>query len=250
MRDYAFATRFIDERPDLDSEPHYIWMEAGTNVFDDHAFLGDGRPSAKNSTKSTAHLVTQIRHANLNWMSYQEGLGPATGACPMKSRGFYAAKHDPFVFFEDVTSNPDSKTYCERHHKPYEALAADLATGVASYVFITPNLCHDMHGKLGCGWANRTRAGDDWLKAELPRLISYAEAHSGVIFITWDEGRWTSQVPFLAIGPGVKPGYAGRVPYDHGSIIKSVEEIFGLPILPTVAGKHDLADLFRPGSFP
>src|SRR5439155_1128670 len=32
------ATKFQDELPSLDSEPHYIWMEAGTNVFADHTF--------------------------------------------------------------------------------------------------------------------------------------------------------------------------------------------------------------------
>ena len=52
------------------------------------------------------------------------------------------------------------------------------------------------------------------------------------------------------IGPGVKAGYASNTKYDHGSLVKSVEEIFNLPILPTVAGKNNFADLFKPGSYP
>jgi hypothetical protein len=57
-------------------------------------------------------------------------------------------------------------------------------------------------------------------------------------------------MPFLAIGPGVKANYTGAVSYDHGSIIKSVEESLGLSILSKVSGKNDLADLFQPGFFP
>src|SRR5436190_11163023 len=31
----AVSDNFVDERPGLDSEPHYVWMEAGTNELDD-----------------------------------------------------------------------------------------------------------------------------------------------------------------------------------------------------------------------
>jgi hypothetical protein len=57
-------------------------------------------------------------------------------------------------------------------------------------------------------------------------------------------------MPFLAIGPGVKVNFTGTVAYDHGSLIKSIEEIFGLPTLATVSGKNDLANLFQAGFFP
>jgi hypothetical protein len=45
---------------------------------------------------------------------------------------------------------------------------------------------------------------------------------------------------------------AGAVAYGHRSLFKSLEEIFGLPIVPTVAAANDFADLFevRPGPFP
>jgi hypothetical protein len=252
---YAHATNFNDELPILVSEPHYLYMEAGTNAFSDHTFTTDNNPSSTNSTNSTAHLVTQIKNAlgGLTWMTYQEGQNSTTGACPIAGSGFYAPKHDPFVFFQDVSGNPPSKTnaYCSAHSKPYSSFAGDLAANnVASYVFITPNLCNDMHGATGCPNSNTIRSGDDWLKAELPRIISWANLHSGVIYITWDEGSLTTKMPFLAVGPGVKVNYTGSVSYDHGSIIKSVEESLALPILSTVSGKNDLKDLFQPGFFP
>jgi phosphatidylinositol-3-phosphatase len=152
-----------------------------------------------------------------------------------------------------LAGNPPSKTntYCSSHSKPYSAFATDLsANNVANYTFITPDQCHDMHGQTGCPNSNTIKAGDDWLKAELPRIITWVNAHSGVIFITWDEGDSSNKLAFLAIGPGVKVNYAGSVSYNHGSIIKSAEKIYNLPILSKVSGNNDLADLFKAGSYP
>lgn len=268
----ARASNFNDPLPhQILSEPHYIWMEAGTNSFSDHRFTDDREPLPKkgkngtkkgknnpdkdtNSTKNRNHLVTQLSKPGLGltWMSYQEGM--TAGQCPIASFGHYAAKHNPFVFFQDVSGNPpDRKTeFCIKHHKPYtgESFAADLAANkLANYVFITPNLCHDMHDSCQEG-VDRIRAGDMWLQAELPRIIDWVTKNAGVIFIIWDEGDITQKLPFFAIGPGVKPSHESTVAFDHGSLVRSVEEIFGLPILPTVLQNNSFADLFKPGSFP
>jgi hypothetical protein len=253
---YARATNFNDELSlSIPSEPHYVWMEAGTNAFSDHTFTGDGDPTSTNSTSNTNHLVTQIKNANngVTWRTYQEGLNSSTGSCPIHSSGFYAAKHNPFVFFKDVVgSTPSaSNVYCVAHHRAYSALATDLANNdVASFTFITPNQCNDMHGQFGCPDSNTVRAGDTWLRNELPRLINYANSHQGVIFITWDEGSSTLKMPFLAIGPGVKMNYAGSVKYTHSSVLKSIEQILQLPTLSNVSGANTLSDLFTSGSYP
>jgi len=251
---YARATNFNDPLPEEDSEPHYVWMEAGTNEFSDHTFDSDDPPSAKNSTASTDHLVTQIKNSGtVTWMTYQEGI--QTGKCPIAKNGLYRPKHNPFVFFQDVSGNPPSEhnQYCIDHTKPYSELATDLAKQMANYVFITPNLCHDMHGDKNCPpKVDPVTAGDTWLSSELPRIIDWVNKNSGVIFIVWDEGTSNKNIiiPFLAVGPGVKPNHASSVKYDHGSLVRSIEEIFNLPILPKVANKNDLADMFKAGSYP
>ena len=249
MARYAHATAFTDQLPVMPSEPHYLWMEAGTNAFPDHTFDRNDKPSAHNSTASRDHLVAQIAAAGLDWTSYQEGINATTGACPIESSGFYHPRHNPFVFFQDVAGNPPSKDApnCVAHHRDYAALEGDIARGdVASYVFITPDFCHDMHGARGCPNPNQIRSGDDWLAQELPPLIEFVEAYGGVIFLAWDEGEDTGTIPFLAIGPDVKPGHASAVPYTHSSLVRTVELLLGLPILPAVAGANDLGDLFRP----
>ncbi len=257
MPKYARASKFMDTLPGLVSQPHYMLMEAGRNDFSDHTFTNDAAPSASNSTSSTRHLVTQIKDATngVTWRSYQEGLNSSTGACPIASSGFYAPKHNPFVYFQDVAGNPPSKTnaYCVAHHKPLTALASDLANGsVASYNFVTPDLCNDMHGASGCPSGDPIRLGDNWLRANLPAIINYVNAKGGVIFLVWDEGEGSTTIPFLAIGPTVKPGYVSGVTYNHASLVKSAERILGLPTLNTaeVLNATDFADMFVTGGYP
>ncbi len=253
---YAHSTNFNDALAlSIPSEPHYVFIEGGTNAFSDHTFTTDNDPSSSNSTNSTAHLATQIKNATngVTWRTYQEGLNGSTGSCPIHSSGFYAAKHDPFVFYQDTSGSPPSATNasCAAHHRAYSAFSGDLAAGdVASYTFITPDLCHDMHGASGCPNSNLVQQGDQWLQAELPRIIDYVNANAGVIFIEWDEGSSTLKMPFLAIGPGVKVGYTGTVSYGHASIVKSIEAILGLPTLSKVSSANALSDLFKTGQYP
>ncbi len=257
---YAHATAFTDPLPDsIPSEPHYVWMEAGTNAFSDTTFTTDADPDARNSTASTAHLTTQMMAASpaVSWLSFMEGLDASTtGACPVSSSGFYGAKHDPFVFFQDIAGKTPSPTasLCVAHHRAYttSSFAQALSQGtVAQYNFITPNLCNDMHGATGCPNSDVIAAGDSWLASNLPPIIQYANAHDGVIFIVWDEPEGGSPlIPFLAIGPHIKPGYASSVSVTHSALVKTVEKIFGLPLLPTVAAANDFGDLFQAGFYP
>ena len=251
---YGRATNFIDKLPNLNSEPHYVWMEAGTNAFSDHTFTTDDNPSASNSTASTNHLVTQITAAGSSWRSYQEGLNTTTGACPIAVSGNYAPKHDPFIFFKDVAGTTPSKTsaVCTAHHKALTALAGDLANDtVAAYNFITPNLCHDMHSNSCTGSSDPIKQGDTWLAANVPAIISYVNAHQGVLFIVWDEPVGsTGTIPLIVVGPHVLANRASTIQYSHGSLVKSVEQILGLPTLATVASDNTFGDFFAAGFYP
>lgn len=252
--DYASASNFVD-RLDLSipSEPHYVYMEAGTNAFQDYTFLTDAAPSATNSTSSTAHLSTQLDTAGKSWISYQEGLDATSGACPINSSAFYQPKHDPFIFFQDVSGNPPAadNARCAAHHKTFDALWTDLSSGnLPAYAFVTPDLCHDMHGQAGCPNPNLVQSGDDWLSQHMPDFITYANSHDAAILVIWDEGESTPNIPFIAIGPHAKKGYVSNVEVDHGSLVKSVERIFGLPVLDTVTTVNDFSDFFESGAFP
>ena len=248
------ATNFVDKLPSLPSEPHYVWMEAGTNAFSDRTFTNDNNPSSSNSTSSTAHLSTQLTAAGQSWLSYQEGLNSTSGTCPIATSGNYAPKHDPFIFFKDVSGSTPSKTnaFCTAHHKAYSAFAGDLANNrVAAYNFITPNLCHDMHSNSCTGSSDPIKQGDTWLSQNVPPILSYISTHQGVLLIVWDEPVGsTGTIPLIVLGPHVKPGFVSSVTYSHGSLVRSVEQIFGLPTLATVASDNAFGAFFDAGFFP
>ncbi len=260
----ARAVNFADALSAFDSEPHYVLMEAGTNSFADTEFRCDNDPLKScsyifpkpNWTTSSAHLTAQIEAAarpGLTWMTYQEDIDPrTTGACPIHSAGHYAAKHNPFVFFGDAAGAPPAadNAHCIAHTRDLGRFAADLRAGdLASYVFVSPNLCNDMHGAPGCP-GNSVKAGDDFLKRFLPPLVDWATTHDAVVFVTWDEGHKGLRIPFYAAGAGVKANYEGHAAYSHRSLVKTIERIFGLPALATVNSATDLADLFVPGALP
>lgn len=259
----AHAVNFMDEYSAYNSQPHYIVMEAGTNVFADTTFTCDKDPTKScgyiagqpNWTKSNAHLTAQIEAARppLTWMTYQEDINPeTTGACPIHSAGHYAAKHNPFVYFADIAGAPPAadNPHCIAHTRDLGRFAADMQSGkLANYVFITPNLCHDMHGKAGCR-DDTVAAGDDFLKSFLPPVIDWASANDAVIFVMWDEGKKGLKLPFYAAGAGVKQGYASVARYSHRSVVKTIGRIFGLPELDAVKGATDLSDMFAKGVLP
>ena len=151
--------------------------------------MTDDRSPAANHQASTAHLTTLLDAAGISWKTYQEDISGTD--CPLRSAGHYAAKHNPMLFFDNVTDGNDPNSpNCIAHMRPYTELADDLAGGtVARYNFITPNTCHDMHDLLGCASLDPVRNGDQWLAQAVPPILaSSAYQAGGVLLITWDEG--------------------------------------------------------------
>jgi hypothetical protein len=97
--------------------------------------------------------------------------------------------------------------------------------------------------------------GDTFLSKIVPQIMGSNDyKNNGVIFIVWDEGSGLltasdGPIPFFAIGANVKKGFAGQVKYTHSSLLRSVQEIFGItPFIRDAANANDFADLFT--SFP
>jgi phosphatidylinositol-3-phosphatase len=208
------------------SEPNYIWMVAGQNFG-----ILDNDDPINNHIDSQSHLADQIEMAGLTWKTYQESMG---APCGLTSHGRYAAKHNPFVFFDDVTGW-DGKAFhpevrCNEHVVDYSELDADIANNaLANYVFITPNLDSDMHdGSISLG--------DSWLANEVPKLFATDNyKNGGVIFLMWDEGGGTpagDDPPFIAISTRAAAGMRSQVDYDTSSYLRTVQKILGVTELP------------------
>jgi len=188
----------------------------------------------------------------------------------------YAARHNPFVYFHSII---DDQARCDAHVVNLDRLPADLesAATTPNYVFITPNLCNDGHDALCVdGRHGGLVAIDGFLKKWVP-LIEGAPAFraDGMLIITFDEsdgsgfegssaccgerplpgakyqpgfsGPGGGRIGAIIISPFVRAGTVSAVPYNHYSLLRTVETIFGLPPL-GYAAEPDLqvfgADVF------
>ena len=242
----SYAEQYYNPPGIHPSEPNYVWLEAGTNFN----ITTDADP-AVNHQSSTQHLVTLLDRAGISWKSYQEDIDGTV--CPLTSSGLYAPKHNPMVFFDDVTgTNDPASSTCIAHVRPFSELATDLQQSAqARYNFITPDLCHDMHNT--CSPLNDSvQQGDTWLSQQLPSILtSQAYQNGGVVFITWDEGEGgDGPIGLIALSPDAKGhGYANTIPYTHSSTLRTIQEMLGVtPLLGDAANATDLSDLFQ--TFP
>jgi hypothetical protein len=238
------------------SEPNYLWMEAGNNFG-----VTNDNPPSSNHQSTTMHLVNLLEAAGISWRSWQEDI--SGNDCPLTDVARYAAKHNAAVFFDDVTNNNSATAArCIAHVRPYSEFAAALTNNaVARYNFITPNLCNDGHDS--CAPLNdQIRQSDTWLSNELPPIMqSQAYRDGGIVFVLWEESEPSltclslspmCPIGFLVISPfGKGNGYHNMIAYDHSSLLKTVQEIFGVtPLLGHAADAavSDLRDLFA--TFP
>ncbi len=211
-------------------------------------------------------LPGQLTASGRTWKGYLEDMGapcrhPQTGTVDdtqgARVGDQYAARHNPFVYFASITGSPD----CARRDVDLTALPADLAAAASTpnLAFITPNLCHDGHDSPCVDASHGGLAGADaWLRKWVP-LITAAPAFraDGVLVITFDEsdspssdssaccgegpgpnakqpgiaGPGGGRVGALVISPFVKGGTSSSTPYNHYSLLASIEDLFALPHL-------------------
>jgi hypothetical protein len=169
----------------------------------------------------------------------------------------YAAKHDPFVYFHTII---DDQARCDTHVVNLEALTADLksADSTPNYTFITPNLCDDGHDS-DCvdGRPGGLEAVNAFLHKWVPLITqSPAFRKDGLLIITFDEtdgsgpegstaccgekslpgarhlpgfrGPGGGKVGAVLLSQFIKPGTVSTVPYNHYSLLRTVEDFFGL----------------------
>lgn len=219
--------------------PNHLWLEAGTGF----GILFDSSPSV-NHQSTASHLSTLMMNAGLSWKTYQEDIDGRS--CPVTSAASYSTSDNPFVYFDDITSNA---TVCLAHVRPYSELAADLSSNtVARYNFIKPNLCNSMH-QACAPTSNPIKQGDNWLSQEIPKILASAAYQAGgALFITWDHGAANdSPIGMIMLSPYGRKGFTSANRYTHGSTLRTFQEIFGLTnFLGAAVAETALDDLFLP----
>ncbi|HXM51987.1 MAG TPA: alkaline phosphatase family protein [Candidatus Binatus sp.] len=216
---YGLATQYYAiSHPSL---PNYLTLTAGSTfgISSDCTTCWVGATS----------LADQIEASGRSWKAYLEDM---PSACFIGDAYPYMQKHNPWIYYNDVRTNAPR---CNAHVVPFSQLGADLGAGsVPNYVWITPNMCNDMHD---CSIAT----GDTWLSRQVPAILnSTAFRNGGVLFITWDEGSTNAgcctnaaggRVATLVISPMARTGFQSSVAETHYSLLKTIEDSWNLPRL-------------------
>jgi phosphatidylinositol-3-phosphatase len=216
-------------------------------------------------------IADQLTEGGFTWRGYMEDMGndpsspntcrhPMLGSVDMTQSARvgdqYAAHHNPFVYFHSLIDSSD----CAAHDVPLTQLSTDLSSvsTIASFSFITPNLCNDGHDHPCVdGSTGGLAAVNAFLKIWAPKiLVAPAFKDGGLLIITFDEADGLVDAPAccgelsgpnvtapgisgpgggrtgaLVISPFVHPGAVNDTPYNHYSLLRTIEDLFGLPQL-------------------
>jgi phosphatidylinositol-3-phosphatase len=200
------------------SLPNYLAATGGSTF----GVTDDAGPSAH--PIGAASIFGQLDQADLSWRSYNESM-PRN--CDPSPSGRYAVKHNPAAYFTAARAS------CLKYDVALDGnFDHDIAAGtLPSFSFVTPDLCSDTHD---CSVA----VGDAWLATWIPRIVNGPDYRSGttVVVLTWDEGVGSSNlIPGAVVAPGIPAGTVDSARLDHYALLRTTEEILGLPALGAAA---------------
>ena len=203
------------------SQPNYLALFSGDTqgVDDDRCPL----------TFDEANLASELTDAGHTFAGYSEDLPRAgfTGC----TAGDYARRHSPWTDFSTVAAQVN---------QPLSAMPSDYAA-LPTVSFLIPNLCHDMHN---CSIAE----GDDWLHQNIDGYAQWARTHNSLLVVSFDESESKSDrdnhIATFAVGQRVAPGPITERA-DHYRVLRTLEDLYGLPPLGHSADTTAIAGLWR-----
>jgi hypothetical protein len=208
--------------------------------------------------------MSQMDAKGLAWKGYMEAMGTPCNHPTLNgqdntqsatAQSQYATRHNPFMYFHGVIDDAPS---CAAKVRDLTDLPADLASEAATpnLVFITPDLCHDGHDATCADPSQKggLEGEDEFLQHWVPQILaSAAFQKDGLLVITYDEAEPQSdqsaccgEVPgpnsplpgiggpgggrtgAVLLSPFVQPGTTNQTPYNHYSLLRSIEDAFGL----------------------
>lgn len=214
------------------------------------------------------NLTGQLDAAGRTWKGYMEDMGtscrhPAIGTADTTQAARYgdqyATRHNPFVYFRSIVDSPA----CAANVVDLGALRTDLARWATtpSYSMIVPNLCNSGHD-APCvdGRPGGLKSAGRWLAQNIPPILrSPGYRYHGLLVVTFDEaeagggrgdsrgccgelagpnvglaggtGKGGGRTGAVLVSPCIEPGTRNRRRYNHYSLLRSVERLFGLRYL-------------------
>jgi phosphoesterase family protein len=200
------------------SEPNYLALFTGAT---------QGADGSDNCIASSAtSIIGEALAAGVSAEGYIEDL--ASGGA------LYACRHDPFSQLADATA----------HETDFTNLPTAFAT-LPRLSFIVPNTVDDMHD-------SGIAPGDAWAQSHIDAYAQWAKANNSLLFVISDENdsdpNYNANQPgengntalAIAVGAGIVPGTVNQTSFDHYSMLRTVEDIFGLGHLGASAAAADM----------
>jgi phosphatidylinositol-3-phosphatase len=187
------------------SLPNYLALVSGST----HGITND----CTTCSVAGESIGDQLTRAGRSWVAYAEDYPSGPG---------FAKKHVPFLYFRRGAG----------HVRP---LSEFDPQNVPDFAFVVPNLCHDMHD---CSVAT----GDAWLKRFVTPLLRMPDT---VVFVVFDEGTRGDQVAALALGTAVRPQSVFTRRVDHYGLLRTIEELWGLPLLGAAAQARTIDGIWK-----
>ena len=241
LADQMFASNF--DGSSFISHQYIIAGQASSAVNYPYGYWGcDGGPSdtveydhaATRSTVRRSRRVSTIKrsatswmHAGVSWRFYTSSVNGDGGHLERLSG--------------DQPHPLRPRLDQRRHHAAVADFSTTCRTGSLPAVsWVTPTCAHSDHA--GCD----SNTGPAWVASLVNAIGESQYWNSTAIFVMWDDyGGWYDhvppplvdydglgiRVPLLIVSPYAKKGYVSHVQYEHGSILKFVEDVFGLPRL-------------------
>lgn len=212
------------------SAPNYLALTSGSSL----QCGSDGY-----SVYSKTNIADQVSKGGLTWAAYMESM---PSPCYTGNTHFYAVRHDPFVYYQDIV---DNSSRCSSHVLNFTSWNdAVNSSSIPNYVFISPNVLNDGHN-------TNVSYADSWLKGWLSPLLNDSWAQSTAFFIVYDESSGSSsgydglnggRVYFTAVGPDVRMNSTIATNTSHYNLLTTTEWLLGLnPI-----GGNDTGTSFPP----
>jgi hypothetical protein len=205
-------------------------------------------------------LADQLSTGRYTWHAYLEGMAdpegkpadcvhPEPDATEAPAPGAYTASANPFVYFHSLLDLGE----CATNDVPVTELPKDLAKAekTANFSYITPDQCNaGFRGQCPEGTADGPAAADAWLEKTVGEILrSPAYKKDGLLIVSFGaldpaaqeaaaaEGGEPLKVGALLASPLLTPGGTDGAAYNPYSLLRSIDELFGLTPLGAAVGK-------------
>jgi phospholipase C len=198
------------------------------------------------------NVYRQLQIAGLTWGAYMEGM-PSSCDPTSNPASFYKIGHNPPLFYTDIASG------CPLHDvgvpdlgSAAGAFYSDLQNQtLPSFSWISPDTENDGDSRCTNGVDCALTKADTWLSNFIPIVTASRDYQSGstLVLITYDEGTGkdtrqgedctnmtadlngtqpSCHLPFFVVYPYVPAGATDSTFFDHYSVTRTIEDLFGL----------------------